>query len=250
MNNDPYKEFAETYDLFQAEFGKFDDATIEEFYKDLFKEHHVHRVLDCACGTGKYIPLLYRLGCKVVGSDISEAMLAKAKQNLTSCGITAALTRADFRDLGKHFSEQFDAVVCLSTSLPHLPDEEQVLEMLKNTRRVLRTDGLLVLSQGFTDKMIRERPSFVPAINKPDFSRIFAMEYGEKTLTFNVLDLTHTKDLQETKQYRFEYQILLGDSYQRLLAQAGYHDVSLYGDYCRTPYDKETSEKLIIVAFN
>ena len=85
-------------------------------------------------------------------------------------------------------------------------------------------------------------------INKRDFSRIFGMEYETQSLKIHILDLMHTDDRQQTKEYCFEYQILLQDDYQRLLVATGYHDIEFFADYRQTPYNKETSDRMIIVA--
>ena len=69
---DPYEGFADRYDLFDRRFGAYPPALVD-FYRDLFARHQVRRVLDCACGTGKHLPLFHSLGCYPVGSDISPA---------------------------------------------------------------------------------------------------------------------------------------------------------------------------------
>ena len=175
-------------------------------------------------------------------------MLAQARKNLSVRGIEATLVKADFRELDRHFSDWFDAVVCLSTSLPHLLAESEVLEMLENTRKVLRPEGLLVITQAITDKLVRDKPFFIPVITRHNFSRIFGVEYGIQTLKFHVLDLVHTAGRQQSTEYCFEYQIVLRDDYQRLLEATGYQSIEFFSDYGRTPYDKETSDRMIVVA--
>ena len=79
MNADAYKGFAERYDLSFGQFGEH-EPQIVEFFRRLFAQNNVHTVLDCACGTGRYLLLFHSLECKVWGSDFSEAMLAQARQ--------------------------------------------------------------------------------------------------------------------------------------------------------------------------
>ena len=68
---DEYAGFAERYDLFfPASFGEY-ESEVFGFYRRLFAEAGVRRVLDCACGTGRELPMLLDLGCQAVGSDIS-----------------------------------------------------------------------------------------------------------------------------------------------------------------------------------
>jgi ubiquinone/menaquinone biosynthesis C-methylase UbiE len=171
---DLYTGFADRYDLFFTRFGEH-AAALVEFYRRLFAENRVQRVLDCACGTGHDLLLFHSLGCEVVGTDISEAMLAQARKNLAACGLEIPLLRVDYRELPGHFDRQFDAVMCLSTSIAHMPTEAEVLRAVGSMRGVLRDGGLLVLSQGTSDRQWRDKPRFVLAVNTPDFSRLFVM---------------------------------------------------------------------------
>ncbi len=247
MIQDPYKDFAQRYNLFFDKFGQYDPLYMA-FFRSLFVENQVQRVLDCACGIGRDLPLFHSLGCQVYGSDISEAMLTQAQKNLSACDYDIPLKKADFRELPRHFDRQFDAVVCLSTSLPHLLEETEVIRALTSMREVLRDGGSLVLSQGMCDRQLKERPRFIPVINTRDFSRVFAIEYFDETLRINVLDLFHSENEQDFKVCSFEYRIILQDDYERLLTQAGYSERQYYGDYRFDPYDKERSNRLLVVA--
>ncbi len=246
MREDPYEAFAERYDLFFGEFGERADAEVQ-FWKGILGRAEGVRVLDCACGTGRDIYMLHRLGYRVCGSDASRAMLSQAGRNLTACGMRVPMLQADFRQLP--FSDaQFDAVLCLTTSLPHLLDEAEVVVALRSMWRVLRADGVLVLSQGFTDKLLRERPRFIPEINTVELSRILALDYLEGRVRVNVLDVVHGSERQEFEVYSFEYLLLLPDDYRRLLYQVGFTDVATYAGYADVPYDPGTSDKLVVLA--
>ncbi len=247
MAQDLYEDFAERYDLFFDEFGRHDPVYVE-FFRTLFAEHQVQRVLDCACGTGQDLHLFHSLGCEVYGSDISDAMLTQARKNLPVCGVNVSLRRADFRELHHHFYLQFDALVCLSTSLPHLLEEAKVVRALTSMRKVLRDGGILVLDQGMCDKQLRERPRFIPVISRSGFSRLFVMDYLDETLQINVLDLWHSEDEQDFKVFSVEYLMIRRDDYERLLTEAGYRDRHYYGTYRFDPYDEEHSNRLIVVA--
>lgn len=103
MTHDLYEGFADRYDLFFSRFGERDPVAVE-FFCQLFAENQVRSVLDCACGTGNDLVLFHSLGCEVVGSDISESMLAQAHKNLAERGVKVPLQRADYRELPQHFS--------------------------------------------------------------------------------------------------------------------------------------------------
>lgn len=249
MFNDEYIDFADKYDLFYREFGKH-DTKVKNFYEKLFNEKQVKSVLDCACGTGHDLILFKSLGCKVVGSDISESMLARAKKNLIENGLNIPLIQLDYRDLPQNFYKKFDAVVCLSSSIFHMPDNREVKKALSSMHQVLRESGILILTQGTTDKQWKEKPRFIIAVNEKDFSRLFVIDYIKKGAIYNVLDIFHSKSKSELKVWSVIYpNILLKDDYKRLLKESGFKKINFYGNYNFEKYNKKKSNLLITVAY-
>jgi glycine/sarcosine N-methyltransferase len=248
MGEDSYKDFADRYDLFFEKFGdRAPDAVA--FFKTLFARNSVRSVLDCACGTGRDLAMFHRLGLEVFGSDISPSMLARAESNLEGLGMEVPLRRLDYRGLPASYERRFDAVVCLSTSLLEMPDETEVLRALKSMREVLNARGVLVLSQGTTDKQWAERPRFIPVVNRPDFSRLFVIDYEDRGAHYNVIDIFHSETRQEFRVWTAHYHImLLRDDLERLLKHAGFGAIEFYGSYRFEPYDKTSSDILIAVA--
>jgi ubiquinone/menaquinone biosynthesis C-methylase UbiE len=248
MSIDPYKNFADRYDLFFTRFGEHDrDET--EFYRNLFTDHKVHKVLDCACGTGHDLVLFNALGCEVNGSDVSEAMLTRASKNLKNRGLNIPLKKADYRELSLHYRNRFDAVVCLSSSICHMRNGAELLKAFGSMHKVLRSDGLLILTQGTTDKQWNEKPRFILPINNEKFSRVFVIDYVGKGARYNVLDLFHTGDQNELKVWSIDYQwMILSEDYYTYLRKSGFRRISLYGTYLLDPYDQEMSDILIVVA--
>jgi SAM-dependent methyltransferase len=251
-HQDPYKQFAAHYDLFHGPFGEHGPAVIT-FFRALFAEHGVRRVLDCACGTGQHLPLFHSLGCDVVGSDISEAMLAQARKNLSGIELEVPLHQVDYRELSLDFTKAFDAVVCLSSSILHMPDDDQVLRAFRSMRRVLRAGGILVLTQGTSDRQWTEKPRFILATNTPGFTRLFVIDYAGRGARYNILDIWHGGDAPrqggDLKVWSVDYpQILLRDDQERLLRKSGFREVVFYGGYGFEPYDRATSQRLIAVA--
>jgi glycine/sarcosine N-methyltransferase len=98
MPEDPYKDFAERYDLM-----KLKNPDRDEFFRNLFEKHNVKTVLDCACGTGHELILFHSFGCHVQGSDFSDSMLEQARKNLSESNLEIPLKRIDFCYLDKHF---------------------------------------------------------------------------------------------------------------------------------------------------
>jgi len=241
---DLYEKFADDYD----EFGAIEDYLGDEksFLDRIFAQYKVSHVLDCACGTGQHLLMLLKSGYRVTGSDFSDGMLRIAKENLKRSGYEPELHQCDFQYLERVFHEQYDAVICLTNSLPHLQDDSDLVIALKSMKERIRKGGILVLSSGTTHATL-ELPEIEVVVNRKDFSRVFVKEHDRRFQTIHIVDLFHTDDRTESNQYDIVYRLLLDDDYRRLLSEAGFGNVSIYGDYAGNPYDKN-SMKLIVVA--
>jgi ubiquinone/menaquinone biosynthesis C-methylase UbiE len=245
---DPYESFAERYDLF---FGPFDehDPKKAEFFRTLFAHHHVHSVLDCACGTGRDLYLFHQLDCEVFGSDISAAMLAQAERNLASHHMSVPLDQADYRELPLTYAREFDAVVCLSSAFFEMPDEVELRRAFASMRGVLRDGGILVLTAGMSDRTWRDKPRFIPEVNRGDFTRLFVIDYFDPGARFNVVDLFHDPSRKDMQVWSICYnRVFLRDDVEGALRKVGFHRYAFYGSYEFQPYDKEMSGMLIAVA--
>jgi len=248
MTQDRYEGFADRYDLFHGE-SDDRDSVRAEFFRKLFAQKRVRSVLDCACGTGRDLLLFHSLGLEIYGSDISEAMLAQAQKALARHSLTIPLVKADYRELPQYFDRKFDAVACLSTSILEMPDETNVVLAFKSMSGVLRKGGVLILTQGTTDKQWKQKPRFIPAVNTKEFSRIFVIDYFERGARYNILDIFHSDETTDFKVWSIDFkQVLLRDDLDRLLKASGFSQIDFFGTYQFKPYNKAESDQLITVA--
>jgi glycine/sarcosine N-methyltransferase len=245
---DAYEGFAERYDLFFGHFEAY-SPQLSTFFKKVFDDNGVKRVLDCACGTGRHLYLFHKLGFDAVGSDLSPAMLAQARRNLGERNIGVALRRVDYRELPEHFEQKFDAVVCLTSAICEMPDSNQMLQAFKSMHDVLRDRGILVLSQGTTDKQWAEKPRFILVEDNPGYTRLFVVDYVEAGARYNVVDIFHEGEEGRIEAWGIDYPCLVfRDEQEQLLKAAGFRGVEFYGTYGFEPYSKRTSNHLITVA--
>ena len=118
-------------------------------------------------------------------------------------------------------------------------------------RRVLREGGILVLTQGTTNKQWKQKPRFILAVNRVDFSRLFVIDYLGQGARYSILDITHSEAARDLKVWSVDYpQLLLRDDHERLLRRSRFGRVDFFGSYRFEPYDRELSDRLIAVAHN
>jgi SAM-dependent methyltransferase len=120
-----------------------------------------HRVLDCSCGIGTQAIGLALAGHRVVGSDLGPVAAARAAREAAARGAQVPTAAADMRRL-PFAPDVFDVVVCADNSVAHLLTPPDVEAALAGMRRVLRDDGLLLLTLRDYDEMRRTRPGAPP----------------------------------------------------------------------------------------
>lgn len=110
------------------------------------EKHHIRRafrgleagatVVDVPCGTGRLAEVLLEGGFRVVGMDISDAMLGVARQRLAPFGDRFESRVSDLLDSGFTPTEQYDAALCARV-LMHFALPTQIA-FLRNVARLSR----------------------------------------------------------------------------------------------------------------
>lgn len=96
------------------------------------------RILDAACGTGKYWPLLLERGCSIVGTDQSERMLAIAREKHPD----VVVEHVGMQEL--RFSDAFDGVICMDAMEFVFPEDWPLV--LRRFAQALHPQGHLYIT--------------------------------------------------------------------------------------------------------
>lgn len=109
---------------------------------ELAGEVRGRRVLDLGCGQGYMARVLAEAGADVVGIDISEALVERARRYETEKPLGIVYRTDDARALASVGDAEFDLVVC-NLSLMDMPELPRVFG---SVRRVLRDGGRFVFT--------------------------------------------------------------------------------------------------------
>ena len=103
------------------------------------------RIPDIGCGTGRHAIELARRGYPVVGIDLSESMLGKARAKAQAAGVTAEFIRADARDL--QFRNEFDrAIMVCEGGFPLMQTDEMNFMILQSAAAALKDGGKFIFT--------------------------------------------------------------------------------------------------------
>ncbi len=117
---------------------------------DLYNEHLVRylfslqfagsrKVLDLGCGTGYGARLMAETASEVIAADVSPEAIHYARENFSAAHLHYMLTDATHLSFA---SNSFDVVLCFEV-IEHLTRQES---LLKEIQRVLKSDGILIVS--------------------------------------------------------------------------------------------------------
>jgi glycine/sarcosine N-methyltransferase len=212
-------------------------------------------VLDMACGTGQHALALAQRGYPASGADLSQGMIARARQNAAEHGLQARFEAAAFGELAQTFGrESFEAVLCLGNSLPHVLNQPELTAALRDFAAVLRPGGLLVLQNRNFDHVLTQKNRWMEPQSARDGQTewLFVRFYdylADGTIDFNILRLRREAAGAWQQQFTStRLRPLTRTELGAALPQAGFEQVEWYGGLDGSEFDGEKSGNLVVVA--
>jgi ubiquinone/menaquinone biosynthesis C-methylase UbiE len=138
-----YKDLARYYDLIYSWKDYKKEAEIVSRLINKYKKSKGNDLLEVACGTGRHIQHL-KAKFTVLATDINARMLGVARRNVKG----AVFKRADMVTLS--LGKEFDAIVCLFSSIGYVKTDANLKKTLGNFARHLKKGGVLVIEPWLT----------------------------------------------------------------------------------------------------
>jgi len=103
------------------------------------------RILDVGCGTGRHSIELTKRGYKVVGVDLSESQIARAREKAARENLIIDFRVLDARNLP--FNNEFDVAIMLCEGgFPLMETDEMNFEILKNVSKSLKDHAKFIFT--------------------------------------------------------------------------------------------------------
>jgi len=219
---DPYAGFAPVYDDWSA--GLVEDIP---FYVSLAKEAE-GPVVELAVGTGRVaIPVAQAIGRRVIGIDVSPAMLEKAREAVKAAGVDVELREGDMREL--ELDEPAALIYSPFRSLLHLPTWHDRRRVFERVAASLEPGGRLAWNVFAFDHAIASRLDGRRQEEPVPHTLRYAVGDSRTDI---ILDSGASTSLWWTTKNEW-----LG-----LIDVAGLEVEALYGSFEREPVDDESRE--------
>lgn len=196
-------------------------------------------VLDVGCGTGEHCLALAEAGCRVIGIDLSQTMIDRAKAKAKAGGLPAEFFCQDMRAI--HLTSRFDAVFNLFGTFGYFETDEENQQVLTQMRKAMKNGGWYVLDcvspafvrRGFVPYIEREA-SGVTMIEK----RRIEGERLEKEIQIH--------DGDDVRHYRESIRLYSLEWLEKALKKSGLWIREVYGDYDESDYNPLSSPRILI----
>jgi ubiquinone/menaquinone biosynthesis C-methylase UbiE len=150
MSNQPKQWYETLFENYGKQYDKecFTQGTVGEC--DFIEQEAAHnkrlRILDIGCGTGRHaIELTKRGYTNVVGVDLSESQITRAKEKALAEKLNIDFRVADARNLP--FDSEFDLIIMLCEGgFSLMETDEMNFEILQNARDSLAEGGKLIFN--------------------------------------------------------------------------------------------------------
>jgi ubiquinone/menaquinone biosynthesis C-methylase UbiE len=109
------------------------------------------KILDLACGYGRFTIPLAKQGYNIQGIDISPNLIAKAKKTSKKERLSLKFQIGDMKTL-PYDNNSFDSIICMWSAFIELSKEKDQIKALKEMLRILKEGGFAFLEMPKPEK--------------------------------------------------------------------------------------------------
>lgn len=240
-----YSEFADVYDILMKD-AEYKKRTA--YLWKLFKTHGKtpKLLLDLACGTGEFSNAFAKKGIEVIGVDMSEDMLAVAREKTADNGLDILYLCQKAEELDLYGT--VDGAICCLDSLNHITDIKNLTKAIKKVSLFLEEGSLFIfdLNTEYKHKNILGNNTFV--MDEEDVYCVWQNRFDEKRLVTQItLDFFNFNGENYIRSSEtFKERVYTKEQIEEILTKAGLEIQALYDDLSMCA-PKEESQRIIYV---
>jgi len=199
-------------------------------------------LLDVPCGMGRLSLPLARQGVKVTGMDAEARFVQAARRQARAERVRARFVHGDMREMS--FDGQFDAAVNWFGSFGYFSDAD-MLGFTRSLRRALKPGGK-VLIEGINRSWLLAH--FCPESEHCIGDVVISQKHRWDAFSKRLESRWQLCRGDEREEHRVSLRLYNGTEMRRLLRQAGFREVRLWGGYPPVGRFSRHSHRFLAVA--
>lgn len=219
--------------------------TLSEYYDDIFPtnnnkieflEKHIkgNKVMDIGCGTGNHAIELSKKGYNVKGIDLNEDMIKIAFDKAKVLRLDIDFIVDDMLSINNHIRDKVDSVYSIGNSIVHLKDTDEILNLFKNVRKVLKNKGPFIFQIVNYDRILDKNIKKLPTINVEGKNIKFVRKYK---INSDKIEFITTIELDNNQLHNSVILIpLTKNEINKFLIETGYTQINLWRFYWKTTF--------------
>ncbi|MEC0182210.1 class I SAM-dependent methyltransferase [Paenibacillus peoriae] len=199
-------------------------------------------LLDVGAGTGNTAIALTKAGYILTAAEPEQSMTVKIKEKANRDQLHIKVMPNSMQQIPQ-LNETFDGIYCIGNTLAHLDNFNEICTFLQAAYDMLNEQGKLVIQTVNFENVLRHQKYSFPLIQKDTFT--FTRKY--EPLDHKIRFTTILEDHSDTHSNAILLYPVTKAQLQNELLNCGFHSISVYGDYGKSPYSIE-SPALVIIA--
>jgi SAM-dependent methyltransferase len=208
------------------------------------------RVLELACGTGRFTIPLARAGLDVFAGDLSEQMLESAGTAAFAAGVAVDFRQLDMRDFD--LGIRFETVIVAANSVLHLHQVEEFRAFFASVERHLVPNGRLVFDAFVPSLEMLTRPSgarhpvgsFGAGPDAPGVEE--TIDYDPVTQVSQVEWIWSRSGAPDFWRHRLDMRQIFPQEMPVLIATGGLRLLERFGGFDRSPFTARSRRQVCI----
>ena len=244
--------YAQYYDLLYANRNVSEEVDfLEEVIKKFYKGR-ARRVLDVGCGTGMHSIEFGRRGYEVVGIDVSEDMINRAREKAKGMENVKFLVG----DASNMELRGFDVAIAMYGVISYFTEDESLVKLLGAVRRSLVDGGLFIFDTWNILGVIEKRVYYempTPELRKSGNSlaikesswkidlkdQIAALDIG-----WSIIDLS--RGSVDIMDHKIRLRLFTPREIRYILRSCGFSLCEIYPDYEIVPFSGSSPEMVVV----
>ena len=193
--------------------------------------------LDLGCGAGRHSIYLNKKGFYVDGLDLSQKSLLQAEKYKNK---KLQFYQRDMRDFC--FENKYNVIINLFTSFGYFEDDQDNKKVFNNIERSLKKNGYFIIDFFNSHKIIRELKNH--ELKKIDNINFIIKRRQDGKFVYKEISITDRKI-----SYTFVEKVRLISKQEFIHYSEGLNMtlIDTFGDYHMNKYEKEHSDRLIMI---